>query len=84
MWNEKSYLPEGRYAESMVLPKIYGLLAENSMHKDWEYILCLGYASLAMKSIYQNSDFNRHGFQVEVGFDEGDYIILDGNEKDSN
>ena len=84
VWNEKSYLPESRYADSMVLPKIYALLVENAMHDDWEYVLCLGYASLAVRSIYETSAFKQHGFQVAVGFDEGDYIILDGSEKDSN
>lgn len=78
VWNEKSYLPERRYADSAVLSEIYAMLTENDMQYDGEYILCLGYACLAVKSIFDDVAFEQNKFDIAVGFDEGDYIMVKG------
>ena len=78
VWNEKSYLPERRYADSTVLPEIYAILTENDMQYDWEYILCLGYACLAVKTICDPFVFEQKELAIAVGFDEGDYIFVKG------
>lgn len=74
VWDEKTYLPTNRYANSVVLSSLYSILTEEKMLGDWEYILCLGYAGLAVKSVWEATRLE--GFRVAVGFDDGDYIIL--------
>jgi len=74
VWAEDTYLPKHRYADSKVLSNIYSTLVENQALGNWEYILCLGYAGLVVKSIWRAVGLE--GFDVAVGFDEGDYIVL--------
>jgi hypothetical protein len=81
VWNEESYLPNGRYADSKVLHEIYHLLEEHHMLGDAEYILCLGYAGLVVHSVCKSTDTKllfgeRSSRAIAVGFDSGDYIVL--------
>lgn len=81
VWNEESYLPKDRNANSKVIHKIYRLLADNNLLGDSEYILCLGYSSFVVHSICNSLDpkvlFGKlKSRTIAVGFDSGDYIIL--------
>lgn len=69
--DEDSYLPEGRYANSQILRQIYSLVADTKVALAGEYVLCLGYACLAVKHIFNNSLK-----PVVVGFDAGDFIRI--------
>lgn len=81
VWNEASYLPNSRYADSKILHEIFRILEENNMLGDAEYILCLGYACFAVhaicNSIHAKMLLGERGSRtIAVGFDSGDYIIL--------
>jgi hypothetical protein len=76
VWNDTSYLPKDKYADSIVLHEIYRILEKNNMFGDEEYVLCLGYACLAINAIYESAGLKRLDRPVAVGFDSGDYIIL--------
>jgi len=81
-WDKSSYLPEGRYANSKALHEIYRLVEESNALGDGEYILCLGYACLVVKAICNSLNpkllFGELGKRaIAVGFDSGDFIILD-------
>ncbi len=77
-----SYLPEGRYAHSRVLGDAYRLVNKNGVADIGEYVLCLGYASLAVRTISRSLSpklllGRRKSRAIAVGFDSGDFIILD-------
>lgn len=98
-WDNSSYLPEGRYADSKVLHELFRLI-ENVRERfhlhnrnadffveeiygleDGKYLLCLGYACLAVKAICGSINpkllfGERDTRAVVVGFDSGDWIIL--------
>ncbi|MFZ5902873.1 MAG: hypothetical protein ACOYZ8_04915 [Chloroflexota bacterium] len=84
--DDDSYLPEARYANSQVLKEIYRLISKTEVANIGEYVLCLGFAGLATKVMCQlvNRKFllgERKKRDIAVGFDSGDFIILDGIEK---
>ncbi len=70
-WREDSYVPKGRYAKSRVLRQIYSLVVDTEIEAVGEYALCLGFAGLAVKHIFGNSHK-----PVAVGFDSGDFIVV--------
>lgn len=70
-WREDSYIPQGRYAPSRVLTQIYALLTDTELVAAGEYVLCLGYACLAVKHIFSHAPKS-----VAVGFDMGDFIMM--------
>jgi hypothetical protein len=80
--NDDSYLPKDSRAKSVILDEIYFINHQYKVESIGEYILCLGYACLAMKSacIYFGRSFMR-GFYgpraIAVGFDNGDFIFID-------
>ncbi len=89
VWQEDSYIPEGRYANSDVLATLYRV----TEHTDAEYITNLGYACLAVCQMCEalppdlmlGSTTRR---DVAVGFDSGDpllvgYITRDGFQRRS-
>lgn len=83
VWNAGTYLPQGRYAASEVLPAIFAACLENDVAEIGEYVLCLGYAALTVKSIWPQLPstlrLGEHGPRaVVVGFDEGDFVQLEG------
>lgn len=74
-----SYVPKRRYAKSRVLHEIYSHLEDSNVASVGEYVLCLGYAGLAIKEIKKSaSRLKEIGIPIAVGFDSGDAIILDG------
>lgn len=80
--SDDSYLPEGRYAASSVLQRIHRLVTEDDDGQIGEYVLCLGYASLAVREICRSLNpklllGQRQSRAIAVGFDSGDFIILD-------
>jgi len=98
-WDNSSYLPEGRYANSKVLHEIFRLIENvrerfhlHNQNADYfveeinglengEYLLCFGYACLAVKAICGSINpkllfGERDNRAVVVGFDSGDWIIL--------
>ena len=82
VWDDQSYLPRDRYANSEDLSKIFWLVKESGVADIGEYISCLGYASLAVKTICSSIDsrllFGERESRVSVvGFDSGDFIVLD-------
>jgi hypothetical protein len=67
-----SYLPRpNKYLDSTVLHEIYALIQLTGASPDGEYVLCLGYAALALKEITRD-----WVLPVAVGFDSGDFILL--------
>ncbi len=94
-WDESSYIPEGRYADSNVLHQIFRLIDQTRKMlikegnreeidnlSDGEYILCIGYASLVVRTICSSINpkllfGERTTRSVAVGYDSGDFIILD-------
>ena len=78
---DDSYLPEGSYAKSRILHEIYFLVNQYEVGELGEYILCLGYACLAVKSACQSIDkrflLGLYGPRpVAVGFDSGDFFFI--------
>jgi len=85
-WGDDSYLPKGRYANSSVLHKIYELVNANDVGDFGEYIFCLGYAGLAIKTICGEVSpkllFGQHVSRaIAVGFDSGDFILIRTTDK---
>jgi hypothetical protein len=80
-WEDDSYLPEDRYANSQILNEIYRLVNESGTTEIGEYILCLGYTGLAVKQLCAALNpallrGERETRAVAVGFDEGDFIVI--------
>ena len=85
-WDDSSYLPEGRYAHSQVLHEIYRQGSKTEVAEECEYILCLGFASLAVKQIVKSLSRElllgqRERRELAIGFDSGDFLLLEGIEK---
>jgi hypothetical protein len=82
-WEDDSYLPVKRYANSKILHEIYRYVSENDNVSDFaEYILALGYSCLAVKDICHPINpklllGDRERRDIAVGFDSGDFIILE-------
>jgi hypothetical protein len=82
VWDDSSYLPKRRYADSVVLKEIYRLVTENEVADIGEYVLCLGYAFFAVREICSSikpsslllGEYKER--RIAVGFDSGDFIIL--------
>jgi hypothetical protein len=78
----ESFVPKGRYAKSKILSEIYELVSKDEAVKEiGEYVLCLGYAGLAIKEITRGIEPRllfglRDSRAIAVGFDEGDFITL--------
>jgi hypothetical protein len=66
-----SYLPQGAFLDSTALHEIYLLVSATDVAGVGEYVLCLGYAALALKEITRD-----WVLPVAVGFDSGDFIML--------
>jgi hypothetical protein len=80
--SDESYLPEERYATSSILREVYRLVNKNSVADIGEYVLCLGYACLAIATIIRSLSprlllGERKARAIAVGFDSGDFIVLD-------
>jgi hypothetical protein len=88
IWDDNSYLPESRYANSHLLKEIYRLVSKTEVAAEGEYILCLGFAGLAVKQIVKllSKELllgDRERRDIAVGFDSGDFILLEGVENES-
>jgi hypothetical protein len=79
---EESYLPEARYADSRILKTVFrAVQAEPEAVLLAEYMLCMGYACLAIPAIFQSLAPELVLGQAEsrtvvTGFDEGDNVLL--------
>ena len=78
---DDSYLPEGCYAKSGILDEMYHLVHKFNVAPQGENILCLGYASLVVKSALSLVDkkyrFCKYGPRpVAVGLENGSFILL--------
>jgi hypothetical protein len=78
-----AYFPGRRYADSAVLRGIYeaAYLQESGPGDFAEYVLCLGYAGLAIKDVCMTADpglllGGSRQRVVAVGFDSGDFMLL--------
>lgn len=79
--DEDSYLPEGCYAKSGILDEMYYLVRKFNGAPQGENILCLGYASLVVKSALSLIDdkyrYSKFGPRpIAVGLDKGGFIYL--------
>jgi len=86
-WEQDSYLPDQKYAHSQVLDSIYKLVAGKDEAEIGEYVLCLGYACLAIREVCDKIESRlllgtRKWRGVAAGFDSGDFIVL-GRIRDS-
>jgi hypothetical protein len=80
-WRDDSYVPDGRYADSKVLDEIYSLTNEKGVGDIGEYVLCQGYACLAVKHLCETIPKelllgSKGKRSVAVGFDSGDEILI--------
>jgi hypothetical protein len=80
-WADDSYVPVGRYADSKILDEVYSLTNEKGVGDIGEYVLCLGYACLAVKNLCETVPLelllgSRDTRAVAVGFDSGDEILI--------
>jgi hypothetical protein len=80
-WTETSYIPEQKYAKSKVLTQIYRTVSQIKHKSMGEYVLCLGYASLAIVEICRRIDNHlllgdSSARALAVGFDSGDFVLL--------
>jgi hypothetical protein len=81
-WTEETYLPEGRYADSRILPSLFrAVQVEPDAVLLAEYALCLGYACLAIPAIFNSLApelvlKEAESRTVVTGFDEGDNVVL--------
>src|SRR5262245_35287050 len=80
-WGDDSYVPDKRYADSKVLDEIYSLTNKQGLGDIGEYVLCLGYACLAVKDLCETVPpelllGSRDKRAVAVGFDSGDEILI--------
>jgi len=81
---DPAYFPEGRYSPSSVLVSLSAAAqgcGSDEARELIEYVLCLGYASLAVKesrrNLAANPELNRILRKpVAVGFDSGDVFLL--------
>jgi hypothetical protein len=76
------YLPKGCYAQSAILDRIYYMIHQYGVVDPGEYVLCLGYACLAVRAAC--SQIEKHllyGFSgprpIAVGFENGDLIHIE-------
>jgi hypothetical protein len=77
------YFPEGRYAEPEILHALHRIMAsaDDEAGEFGDYTLCLGYACLAVATLFAVVDpaimlgptVSR---AVAVGFDSGDFVLL--------
>jgi hypothetical protein len=63
------------------LHKVYSLVEEAEVAAEGEYVLCLGYACLAIKEIFENLSFPP--LPIGVGFDSGDVILVRAPEQNA-
>jgi hypothetical protein len=77
-WRDDSYIPQGRYAHSLLLHHIYRIVQQDEGDVPWigECILCLGYAWLAIIELCKTIPpslwlGSRDGRVIAVGFDSG-------------
>jgi hypothetical protein len=80
-----SYLPKNRYAQSDILTKIYEVVNANGVGDIGEYVLCLGYACIAIKlvcaAVSPKLLYGQHESRaIAVGFDSGDFIVIQSPE----
>ena len=80
---DPAYFPNRRYAQSQVLDEIYRRVksAKGDVPSYGEYVLCLGYAGLTVKSLAQKAVTevwlgSKKQRAVAVGFDSGDGFLL--------
>lgn len=79
---DDSYLPRDSYAKSAILHEMYYLTNHHEVGDLGEYMLCLGYACLAILSALKTVDgrflLNLSGRRpVAVGFDKGDFFFVE-------
>lgn len=79
----RDYFPDGRYAESQILDEIYRKVekAKGSVSGYGEYVLCLGFSGLIIKTLAGAIDVetwlgNAKSRAIAIGFDSGDGILL--------
>jgi hypothetical protein len=77
-----SYRPGGGEAKSVVLPKMHALLSKYHLEDVGDLLLCMGYASLAVKLAFKSGDKDwLKGVDgprpVMVGDDKGHFIFID-------
>ena len=84
---DPAYFPEGRYSPSAVLPSLSAeaQTCSGETRDLIEYLLCLGYASLAIKEscriLRRNPELDRIlRLPRAVGFDSGDVFLLPGDQ----
>ena len=80
--SDDSYLPRDSYAKSTILHEMYYLTNQHEVGDLGEYMLCLGYACLAILSALKTVDgrflLNLSGRRpVAVGFDKGDFFFVE-------
>jgi hypothetical protein len=80
--NDDSYLPKDSYAKSEVLHQMYFLSNQQDVGDVGEYMLCLGYACLAILSALKSVDgrflLDLSGRRpVAVGYDSGDFFFIE-------
>ena len=78
-WTPDSYFPRSRHADSSALHEIYQLVSGTEVAQPGEYVLCLGYACLAIHRILDDLPLDP-SLPVAVGFDEGDFIMVRSGE----
>jgi len=79
-WDNDSYLPDNRYANSSILQKLY-LLVGNGKSDMGEFILCLGYTSLLIKEICKTINpkliLGKHKYRsIGIGFDSANHYSI--------
>ncbi len=80
--SDDSYMPRDSYAKSTILHEMYYLTNQHEVGDLGEYMLCLGYACLAILSALKTVDgrflLNLSGRRpVAVGFDKGDFFFVE-------
>ena len=74
--------PEGRYAHSSVLVKLYKIAyRKDGLGNDAEYPLCLAYGSLAVRDLLRDAApsvllRSSRSLGIAVGFDSGDFVLV--------
>lgn len=79
--DDSSYLPKGNQAKSAILHEMFHLVHKYEVGEIGKYVLCLGYACLAVKAACSEADRMLLLGQYEprpvaVGFDDGDFIFI--------
>ena len=78
---DRTWQPESRLY-SLALESIYKIAyRKNGLGNDAEYPLCLAYASLALRDVFQHYEpsvflRNSKSIGVATGFDDGDFIVI--------